>query len=76
MLVLARKADESILIGENIHVKVVSIEKGVVKLGIEAPSDITIIRDELAKDIADMNIEASKKAQSQDISELSKLLKK
>ena len=76
MLVLARKVDESILIGENIHVKVISIEKGVVKLGIDAPSDITIIRDELAKDVADMNIEASKQAKSQDISELSKLIKK
>ena len=76
MLVLARKADESILIGDNIHVKVISIEKGVVKLGIEAPSDITIIRDELAQDVADMNIEASKHARTKDIEDLSKLIKK
>ncbi len=76
MLVLARKTDESILIGENIHVKVVSIEKGVVKLGIDAPSDVTIIRDELARDVADMNKEASKHAETQNLEDLSKLINK
>ena len=76
MLVLARKTDESILIGDNIYVKVISIEKGVVKLGIDAPSDVTIIREELARDVADMNIEASKHAQTKDLENLSKLIKK
>lgn len=76
MLVLARKSDEAILIGENIYVKVISVEKGVVKLGIDAPSDVSIIREELARDIADMNIEASKHAQTQNLGDLSKLIKK
>ena len=76
MLVLARKTDESILIGDNIHVKVISIEKGVVKLGIDAPNNVTIIRDELARDVADMNIEASKHAQTENLEDLSKLIKK
>ncbi len=76
MLVLARKTDESILIGDNIHVKVISIEKGVVKLGIEAPNDVTIIRDELARDVADMNIEASKHAEIDNLEDLSKLIQK
>ena len=47
MLVLSRKLDESIVIGDDIVIKVVSIDNGVVKLGIEAPKDISIIRDEL-----------------------------
>ena len=76
MLVLARKMDESILIGDNIYVKVISIEKGVVKLGIDAPSDVTIIREELARDVADMNIKASKHAKTKDLEDLSKLIKK
>ena len=76
MLVLARKTDESILIGDNIHVKVISIEKGIVKLGIDAPKDVTIIRDELAQDVADMNIEASKHAKAENLEDLSKLIKK
>ena len=76
MLVLARKLDESILIGENIHIKVISIEKGVVKLGIEAPNEVTIIREELARDVADMNKEASRHAQTSNLKDLSKRLKR
>jgi carbon storage regulator CsrA len=76
VLVLARKVDESILIGDDIHVKIISIEKGVVKIGIEAPNDVRIIRDELAKDIADANKEASKHTFVSELSTLKKLLKK
>lgn len=59
MLILARKEDESIVIGDNITVKIVSIEKGVVKLGIEAPSDISILRSELLKAVEDANKDAA-----------------
>jgi len=76
MLVLARKLDESIVIGDNITVKVISVEKGVVKLGIDAPSDIPIVRNELIEDVKDSNIAASKEASTQDLNVLSKLLKK
>ena len=76
MLVLARKLDESIVIGDNITVKVISVEKGVVKLGIDAPSDISIVRNELIEDIKDANIAAAKEASTQDLNVLSKLLKK
>jgi carbon storage regulator len=44
MLVLARKALETIQIGENITVKVLSIRGGQVKLGIEAPSGVRVSR--------------------------------
>ena len=60
MLVLARKVDESIIIGDDITIKIISIDKGVVKLGIEAPSSISIIRDELLRDVKDSNIASSK----------------
>jgi len=76
MLVLARKLDESIVIGDNITVKVISVEKGVVKLGIDAPSDISIVRNELIEDVKDSNIAASKKPNTQDLNVLSKMLKK
>jgi len=59
MLILSRKADESIVIDENIVVKIVSIEKGVVKLGIDAPSEITILRSELTKAVEHSNKESS-----------------
>ena len=47
MLVITRKKDEGFLIGENIKVTVVEISKDRAKLGIDAPSDIKIIRNEL-----------------------------
>ena len=47
MLVLSRKVGERILIGENISVTVVRITGGGVRLGVEAPSDMAVIRQEL-----------------------------
>lgn len=59
MLILSRKLDESILIGDSIVVKVVAIDKGVVKLGIEAPNDIRVLRSELIRAVVDSNKAAS-----------------
>jgi len=47
MLVLSRKADEAIVIGGTIRVVVLQTGKGKVKLGIEAPDDCQILREEL-----------------------------
>ena len=53
MLVLNRAKEERIIIGGNITVQVLSVRKGIVKLGIEAPRDVTIFREELANKIAE-----------------------
>jgi carbon storage regulator len=47
MLVLSRKVGERILIGDNISVTVVRITGGGVRLGVEAPPDMAVIRQEL-----------------------------
>ncbi len=47
MLVLSRKLYETILIGDNITVTVVHIERGKIRLAIEAPKDVIILRSEL-----------------------------
>src|SRR3954451_20518332 len=47
MLVLTRKLMEKLYIGDNICVTVVRLEGGQVRLGIEAPRDITVVRAEL-----------------------------
>lgn len=60
MLILSRKPEESIIIADTITVKVVSIEKGVVKLGIDAPHHIRVLRSELVRAVEDANKEASK----------------
>ena len=49
MLVLTRKSDESIRIGEDIVVKVIRTGKGTVKLGIDAPADVRVLRGELVE---------------------------
>ena len=76
MLVLARKLDESIVIGDDIVVKVISIDKGIVKLGIDAPNNISILRSELLDDVKRSNIEASKATNKENINMLSQILKK
>ncbi len=47
MLVLSRKLGEKIIINENISITVVEIDRGKIRLGIEAPRDIPIFRQEL-----------------------------
>jgi carbon storage regulator len=47
MLVLSRKLGEKIYIGENICITVVDIDRGKIRLGIEAPRDVPIFRQEL-----------------------------
>ncbi len=47
MLVLARKLNESIVIGGRIIVKVLRINSGAVKLGIQAPPDLPVYREEV-----------------------------
>ncbi len=47
MLVLSRQRDESIIIGDNVQITVVDIRGDKVRLGIEAPADITVHRKEV-----------------------------
>ncbi|WP_373650993.1 MULTISPECIES: carbon storage regulator [unclassified Schlesneria] len=47
MLVLSRKPGEKILIGENVTVTIVRIGPNTVRIGIEAPRDMNIVREEL-----------------------------
>jgi len=49
MLVLTRKLDEAVWIGENIRVQVVGIQGGKVRLGFEAPDEVPIAREELGR---------------------------
>ncbi|UOQ94396.1 carbon storage regulator CsrA [Halobacillus shinanisalinarum] len=59
MLVLNRKAGESIRIGDDIELKVVSVEGGQVKLGIDAPKHVEIHRQEVYAAIQSENTEAA-----------------
>ena len=52
MLVLSRKLGEKIYIGDNICITVVDIDRGKIRLGIEAPRDVAIYRDDYAPAVA------------------------
>jgi carbon storage regulator CsrA len=49
MLVLTRKADEQILIGDDIKITLVRVRGNSVRVGIEAPRDVRVVRGELEK---------------------------
>ncbi len=47
MLVLSRKKDEVILVGNNIRIVIVDVAGGKARIGIQAPADVAILREEL-----------------------------
>jgi carbon storage regulator len=49
MLVLSRKPLQSIMIGPDIKITIVKVERNQVRIGIEAPRELTILRDELVE---------------------------
>lgn len=55
MLVITRKKGDSILIGDNIEISVVKIDDGSVKLAINAPKELVILRKELYNEVKEEN---------------------
>jgi len=59
MLVLTRKANQSIMIGDGIEVSVLSVVGEKVRLGIQAPRDVPVFRKEVFLEIQAQNVEAA-----------------
>lgn len=72
MLVLSRKDNETIKIGNEIEIKIIEVKGDTVRIGIEAPKNVDILRGELVKSISETNAEAI----TLDSSLLSQLIKK
>lgn len=73
MLVLSRKIDESIVIGENIEITVVDVRGDTVRLGVSAPKSIAVYRKEVYEAIQRENIAAAGST-SQDLSKIARKL--
>jgi carbon storage regulator len=71
MLVIGRKKGESLLIGEDIELTIIKIENGSVKIAINAPKEVNILRKEIYKEVTDEN----QRAMVFDVSALEKLKK-
>lgn len=60
MLILARRINESIMIGDQVEISVVDIKGDQVKLGISAPRTVKVYRREVYRAIQDENVAAAK----------------
>lgn len=58
MLVLSRKAGDTIKLADNIEVKILEVKGDTVRVGIEAPKSVDIVRGELIQSIKETNTES------------------
>ena len=72
MLVLSRKKDQGIIIGENIELTIIEIQGDQVRIGIKAPRNVSIYRKEIFLEIQNEN----KKAASTGVVKLDDIIKK
>ncbi|MEW5883669.1 MAG: carbon storage regulator CsrA [Armatimonadota bacterium] len=59
MLVLSRREHQSIMIGDDIEIVVLDIRGEQVRIGIRAPKDVTILRQEIYAQVQQQNVEAT-----------------
>ena len=75
MLVVSRKIGQELKVGENIIIKVVDIDKNQVKIGIEAPRNVSILRMELVQEITKQNKLSTQKTTEDTLHTLSDMIK-
>ncbi|WP_295702175.1 carbon storage regulator [uncultured Helicobacter sp.] len=74
MLILSRKQEDSVIIGDDIEIKVISIDKNSVRLGFSAPESCVILRGELKEAITSANKQASQDTNNTTLTQIHTLL--
>jgi carbon storage regulator len=75
MLVLTRKKEESVIIGNDIRIKILKTGKNTVELGITAPKNFSIFREEVFEEIRRQNIQSAKSLQNKNINNIRSIIK-
>lgn len=74
MLILSRKTDEKIKIGDEITITIIEVRGDQVKIGVEAPKDVKVFRQEVFNAIKKENKSAAEIPSAENIDRLKKLL--
>jgi carbon storage regulator len=74
MLVLTRKTGQKIIINDNIEVTILEVKGDSIRVGIEAPRDITIYRHEIYEEIKNENLRTAKQSSLDDVTKALNLL--
>ncbi|NCD33619.1 MAG: carbon storage regulator [Spartobacteria bacterium] len=70
MLVLTRKSEQSVMIGNNIEIKILAVRGDQVSIGFDAPDEVSIYRKEVYDAIQKENRQARQQSATADLSEL------
>lgn len=73
MLALSRKANESIMIGNNIEITILEVKGEQVKIGINAPKSVPVYREEVYEQIRESNKEAASDVVQENLKNLFKM---
>ncbi|WP_147821889.1 carbon storage regulator CsrA [Salidesulfovibrio onnuriiensis] len=63
MLILTRKPGESLYLGDNIKLKILSVQGKQIKIGLDVPDDMTVYREEVYQKIKEQNRKALESSQ-------------
>ena len=72
MLILTRKSGEGLFIGDDIRITILEIRGKQIRLGIEAPTSVVVLREEIYRRIQEENLQAAG-ARDIDVSEIAQL---
>ncbi len=74
MLILTRKIGEGIILGDDIRISIMEIRGKQIRIGIEAPSDVVVLREEIYQRIQEENLRAAG-VRDVDLTEITKIWK-